>query len=67
MCQIMQKLRGIKSKPVSRSFENYEKIPDVLNEISRILKENNNVVISGHNRQRIIKSIQTLNSKKKKR
>ena len=67
MCQIMQKLRGIKSKPVSRSFENYEKIPDVLNEISRILKENNNVVISGHNRQRIIKSIQTLNSKRKKR
>ena len=62
-----KKLRGIKSKPVSRSFENYEKIPDVLNEISRILKENNNVVISGHNRQRIIKSIQTLNSKREKR
>jgi len=67
MCQIMQKLRGIKSKPVSSSFNNYEKIPDVLNEISRILKENNNVVISGHNRQRIIKSIQTLNSKREKR
>ena len=67
MCKIMQKLRGIKSKPVSSSFDHYEKIPDVLNEISKILQENNNVVISGHNRQRIIKSIQTLNSRRKRK
>ena len=67
MCQIMQKLKGIKSRPVSSSFDNYENIPDVLNKISEILQENNNVVISKHNRERIIKSIQILNRKKKRR
>ncbi len=67
MCQIMQKLRGIKSKPVSSSFDNYEKIPGVLNEISKILKENDNVVISGYNRQRIIQSIQSLNKRIKRK
>ena len=67
MCQIMQKLKGIKSRPVSSSFDNYEKIPSVLNKISKILEENNSVVISKHNRERIIKSIQILNRKKKRR
>ena len=67
MCQIMQKLKGIKSKPVSSSFDNYEKIPGVLNEISKILQENNNVVISRYNRQRIIKSIRSLNIKRKRK
>ena len=67
MCQIMQKLKGIKSRPVSSSFDNYEKIPYVLDEISKILQENNNVVISKHNREKIIKSIQILNRKKRRR
>ena len=67
MCQIMQKLKGIKSRPVSRSFDNYEKIPDVLNEISKILHENNDVVISENNRQRIVSSIKVLNSKRKRK
>ncbi len=67
MCDILRELKGIKSRPVSSSFDNYEKIPNVLNEISKILKENDNVVISGHNRQRIVQTIQVLNTKRKRR
>ena len=63
MCDILKELRGIKSRPVSSSFDNYEKIPDVLNKISKILQENNDVVISGYNRQRIVQTIQGLNKK----
>lgn len=63
MCDILQELKGIKSKPVSSSFDNYKKIPNVLDKISKILQENNNVVISGYNRQRIIETIQVLNKK----
>lgn len=67
MCDILRELQGVKSRPVSSSFDNYEKIPSVLNEISRILKENDNVVISGFNRQRIIQTVQSLNKKVRKR
>jgi hypothetical protein len=63
MCDILRELQGVKSRPVSSSFDNYEKIPSVLNEISKILQENNNMVISGYNRQRIIQSVQSLNKK----
>jgi len=66
MCDILRELQDIKSRPVSSSFDNYEKIPRVLNEIGKILKENNDVVISGYNRQRIIQTIQTLNKKVRK-
>jgi len=67
MCDILRELKDIKSRPVSSSFDNYEKIPSVLNKISKILEENNSVVISKHNRERIIKSIQTLNQKKEEK
>jgi len=63
MCDILRELKGIKSRPVSSSFDNYEKIPDVLNEISKILKENDDVVISRNNRQRIVQTIQVLNKR----
>ena len=63
MCDILRELKGIDSRPVSSSFDNYEKIPAVLNEVSRILQENNNIVISGRNRQRIVQAIQVLNKK----
>ncbi|MDQ7062041.1 MAG: hypothetical protein Q9M43_13360 [Sulfurimonas sp.] len=63
MCDILKELKGIDARPVSKSFDNYEKIPSVLNKISQILAENNNVVISANNRQRIVQTIQILNKK----
>jgi len=63
MCQILKKLQGVKSRPVSKSFDNFDKIPSVLDEVSKILEENNNVVITARNRQRLNEAIQVLNKK----
>ena len=63
MCDILRELKGIESKPVSRSFDNYEKIPGVLDEVSKILQENDNVVITPKNRQRLFHAVQQLNKK----
>jgi len=61
MCDILESLKDIKSEPVSSSFKNYKKIPNVLKKISKILDENNNTVISKYNKKRIIKVLQILN------
>lgn len=67
MCDILRELKGVDSRPVSSSFDNYEKIPSVLNKVSKILEENNDVVISGYNRQRLVQTVQVLNKKIKRR
>lgn len=63
MCDILKELKGIKAKPVSKSFDNFEKIPSVIYEVSKILDENNSIVISSRNRQRLFQAVQILNKK----
>ncbi len=60
MCKIMDQLRRTKSRPVSTSFNSYNQIPKVIEKVGVIMRENNDVVITPHNRQRITESIQTL-------
>jgi hypothetical protein len=55
------KLREIDSKPVSRSFDNFDKIPIVIEDIGKILVSNNDVVITSANRQKINFNIMLVN------
>jgi hypothetical protein len=60
------KLREIDSKPVSRSFDNFDKIPIVIEDIGKILVSNNDVVITPANRQKIIEAIRSVYKSTKK-
>ena len=57
MCKIMIKLKGVKSKPVSRSFDNIDRIPIVIENIGNILENNRGVVITPENRQKVNEQI----------
>ena len=63
MCKIMMKLKDIKSKPVSRSFDNIDRIPDVIENIGRILENNKGTVITPENRQKINEQIPVIYKK----
>ena len=66
MCQIMMKLKDIESRPVSKSFDNYDKISVAIDNIGKILLNNNSVVISPENRQKIIEAIHAVYKKTNK-
>ena len=53
----MMKLKGINSKPVSKSFDNIDKIPMVIDNIGKILENNKGAVITPENRQKINEQI----------
>lgn len=63
MCKIMMKLKGVKSKPVSRSFDNIDRIPIVIENIGKILENNRGVVITPENRQKINEQIHVIYKK----
>jgi len=60
MCQIMKKLQDVNSKPVSKSFDNVDEIPNAIAKVSQILIKNNSAVISPQNRQLIIETIESV-------
>jgi len=53
MCRITRNLRKRSFKPTSNSFINIEKINNTVDNISKILEENNSNVVSKKNQRKI--------------